>query len=224
MARKLRSVRMSKGMFITIEGSEGSGKSTQTYLLSESLKKAGWSVVTAREPGGTSVGEAVRSLLKDSKVPMHPMTEIFLFEASRSELVSAVIMPALNKGSIVVCDRFVDSTVAYQGYARGFNIDQIITLNSMASFSLMPDLTILLDIDVNTGFDRIEQRNMKHNACLDRIELEDRVFHEQVRSGFRDLADKWPDRISIVDASLGQDEIAEKILDIVMKRIECLDL
>lgn len=224
MARKLRSARMSKGMFITIEGPEGSGKSTQSHRLSENLKKAGWDVVTAREPGGTSVGESIRTILKNSTNPMNPLTEIFLFEASRSELVSTIIVPALNEGRIVVCDRFVDSTVAYQGYARGYNVDQITELNRLASFSLVPDLTILLDIDVNAGFGRIEQRNIENDDCLDRIEMEDGIFHEQVRSGFMALAEKWPDRISIVDASMAQDDVAERILEIVMERIEKLKL
>lgn len=210
-----------RGKFITLEGPEGSGKSTHARLLVAQLEASGYSVVSTREPGGTPVGETVRHLLQHdaSGTGMSAETEIFLFMASRAQLVRQVIVPALVNGVYVVCDRFADSTTAYQGYARGCDIEKILGLNDLATDSLAPDLTILLDLDVQSGFKRLCQRNLRQGVKNDRIEREALGFHERVRSGYLALARRWPQRIRVVDAARAENVVQADIWGLVQHAI-----
>lgn len=204
------------GKFITLEGPEGSGKSTHARRLVAQLQDGGHSVIVAREPGGTPLGEAVRRLLQHDAggEGMVAEAELFLFMASRAQLVRQVILPALAEGVCVVCDRFADSTTAYQGYARGCDVEKILALNELATGGLAPDLTILLDIDVKAGFERLRRRNLHHGVEKDRIEREALDFHERVRSGYLDLARRWPRRIRIVDAARDEDAVQADIWEL----------
>ncbi|MDD5482229.1 MAG: dTMP kinase [Kiritimatiellae bacterium] len=191
-----------RGRLITFEGIEGSGKSTHARLLAEKLRTAGHEVAEVREPGGTSIGEVIRRLLssKAGSEKMCPRTELLLFMASRAQLVQTVILPALRLGKHVVCDRFSDSTAAYQGYARGCSLKLIAAINAFAVQKLAPDLTILLDLDLRAGFKRLHQRNRRQGTEKDRIESENMAFHQRVREGYLDLAKKNPERFCIVNA------------------------
>lgn len=192
--------------FVTLEGGEGSGKSVQARRLEERLRARGFAVVSTREPGGTPVGEAVRSVVlhPPGGVPLDPLAELLLFEAARAQLVRAVIRPALDRGAIVLCDRFADSSLAYQGYGRGLDFGLIERLNSVATGGLRPDLTLLLDVPVDVGLTR--RRRMGDVNSLDG---EDVAFHERVRQGYLALARREPARWRIVDASRSEDEVAE---------------
>lgn len=195
-----------QGKFITLEGPEGSGKSTQATKLCERLGKQGIEVVKAREPGGTATGELIREILQHDRAgePLFPESEALLFAASRAQLVRSVILPSLERGAWVVCDRFADSTTAYQGYGRGFSVDDMLSINSFAVDGADPDVTLLLDIDVALGFDRIQKRNAENGVENDRFEMEAREFHEEVRRGYLALSERFPDRFRVIDAS--QDE------------------
>jgi len=205
-----------RGKFITLEGPEGSGKSTHARLLVAQLQAGGHSVITTREPGGTPVGEVVRHLLQHDTggEGMAAEAELFLFMASRAQLVRQIIAPALADGVCVVCDRFADSTTAYQGYARGCDVETILTLNDLATGGLAPDLTILLDVDVKAGFERLRHRNLRHGVKKDRIEREKLCFHERVRSGYLELARRWPQRIRVVDAARDEDAVQADIWEL----------
>jgi dTMP kinase len=190
----------SRGRFITFEGPEGSGKSTQIERLARRLRAAGHRVLLTREPGGTPTGEAIRGILQHDHAgePICPQAELLLFEASRAQLVQCVIRPALAAGTWVLCDRFVDSTTAYQGYARGFGLKVTLAINAFAVQGCMPDLTILLDAEVRTGFRRLAARNRVQKTTRDRFEREHRDFHERVRRGYLKLAKRWPKRIRVI--------------------------
>ena len=192
-----------KGKLITFEGIEGSGKSTHTRLLTERMRTAGHKVVEVREPGGTRVGEDIRRLLsrKDGSEVMCPQTELLLFMASRAQLVRDVIIPAMRRGEHVVCDRFSDSTTAYQGYARGCDLKLISQINAFAVQNSSPDLTILLDLDPRAGFRRLHRRNQRQGTSKDRIESESMAFHERVRNGYLALAKAHPKRFCVVNVN-----------------------
>lgn len=201
-----------RGRFITFEGPEGAGKTTQARRLLERLQASGKGVLYTREPGGTATGEAIREVLQYDKAgePICPETEVLLFAASRAQLVRQVILPALNGGLWVVCDRFADSTTAYQGYGRGFSIEQMLAINAFAIDGAVPDLTILLDVDLDIGFQRLatrEGQQLLMAGQLDRIEREARAFHEKVRKGYLEMAQKWPQRFRIVDAGREADKV-----------------
>lgn len=191
-----------RGKLITFEGIEGSGKSTHARLLALALRAAGFKVVEVREPGGTRIGEAIRLLLskKGGQEAMCPQTELLLFMASRAQLVQTVILPALRRGAHVICDRFYDSTSAYQGYARGCDLKLIAGMNAFAVQNLSPDLTILLDLGLRAGFKRLHCRNRRQGTEKDRIESESMAFHKRVRNGYLDLAGKKPERFCVVNA------------------------
>ncbi|MCX5705350.1 MAG: dTMP kinase [Candidatus Omnitrophica bacterium] len=180
-----------KGKFITFEGSEGCGKSTQSRLLCEYLKKKGRSVLYLREPGGTMISEKIREILLSPKSQMNPACETLLYMAARAQIVTELIKPALFKGKIVICDRFLDSTIAYQGYGLGVDIDFIKGVGWFASEGIQPGLTIFLDLPVKNG--------LKHRATSkDRIEKRSLVYHEKVRNGYLKLARQETGRIKIV--------------------------
>lgn len=206
-----------RGKFITLEGPEGSGKTTQASLLVERLKKLGREVLYAREPGGTPTGEAIRQILQYDKAgePICPETEVLLFAASRAQLVRHVIIPALNRGTIVICDRFADSTTAYQGYGRGFPIDQMLAINQFAIDGAVPDVTLLLDVEVTLGFQRIAQRHKTSSSTWDRIEREEKAFHEKVRNGYLELSQRWPERFRVIDARGDTQDVERDIWRIV---------
>lgn len=211
-----------RGRFITFEGPEGGGKSTQAARLSARLIERGVDVIRTREPGGTLTGEAIRDLLQHDVVgeAIFAEAEALLFAASRAQLVRQRILPALSRGSWVVCDRFADSTTAYQGYGRGFAIDDMLAINAFAIDGAQPDLTLLLDIDIQLGLDRVRRRNEKAGTIDDRIEREARGFHERVRAGYLDLAARFRDRIVVLDASRDTDDIARDVWSAVSKLLE----
>jgi dTMP kinase len=189
-----------KGIFLTLEGPEGAGKTTQTRLLADYLRTNGRTVVCVREPGGTPIGEQIRALLLDPRRrEMGPITETLLFAASRAQLVMQVIAPALRAGQDVVCDRYVDASLAYQGLGRGIGVEVVRTINAVATAGVYPDLTFLLDIDVATGLKRARAETGARTAG-DRMEQEVLDFHRRVREGFLSLAQKEPQRIQVIDA------------------------
>jgi len=193
--------------FITFEGPEGAGKSTQIRHLAERLEAAGDEVVLTREPGGTPLGEAIRGLLQHDaagEAPV-PAAEAYLFAASRAQHVANLIRPALERGAWVLSDRFVDSSAAYQGAGREFEVGDILQLNALAVGGLMPRITFLLDISPEDAAERMKDR------AADRIESEARAFHERVRAGFLTLAENEPERFCLIDATASEDEIAAQI-------------
>jgi len=193
---------MSRGKFITFEGGEGCGKSTQVRRLRDELEKSGIEVVLTREPGGTVLSEEIRRLIKDQlDDPPCDRSELLLFLAARAQLVRNVIRPALAAGKWVVSDRFSDSTKAYQGYGRGLSLDVIETVNAFACEGLRPDLTILLDVTPETSRTRLRQREGVTQTVADRIEQAGEAFHARLRRGFAEMAAAEPDRIKTVDAN-----------------------
>ncbi|MDB4139406.1 dTMP kinase [Candidatus Thioglobus sp.] len=198
---------MNKGKFITIDGVEGSGKSTQIDHICSYLQRKGIDVVRTREPGGTDLGEKIRSLLLDvDNKEMHSDTELLLMFSSRNELIQNKIIPALNKGSWVVSDRFTDASFAYQGGGRMLDLNRISKLESWVLGEFQPNLTLFLDVSVDVGMQRVEAR-----AAKDRIELEERAFFERVRSVFIDRSKSYPERIKLIDASGSISEIHNNI-------------
>ena len=200
------------GRFITFEGGEGCGKSTQVKRLKEALELAGVEVVLTREPGGTVLSEEIRRLIKDQDDdPPCDRSELLLFLAARAQLVRNVIRPALAAGKWVVSDRFSDSTKAYQGYGRGLPLDVIETVNAFACEGLKPDLTILLDVTPETSHTRMRRREGATNTAADRIERAGDEFHARLRRGFAEMAAAEPERIKVVDANGGVDEVWEAV-------------
>ncbi|HMO49736.1 MAG TPA: dTMP kinase [Kiritimatiellia bacterium] len=197
------------GKFITFEGPEGGGKTTQAKRLLARLTAEGHEVIYTREPGGTPTGEAIREILQYDKAgePLCDETEVFLFAASRAQLVRNVIIPALERGTHVICDRFADSTTVYQGYGRGFEVEQMIAINQFAINGATPDLTLLMDVEVATGFERIASRQRELFQKSDRIENEAREFHERVRRGYLELAGRYPERFRKIDAARDPAEV-----------------
>jgi len=196
------------GLFVTFEGGEGTGKTTQLKALLAHLRAAGWDAIETRDPGGTPIGKQIRGLLLDPEnTRMAAASELFLYEASRAQLVHEVIRPALDAGRIVLCDRFTDSTVAYQGYGRELDLDLIARLNAMATDGVRPDLTFLLDLDPEAGLVRATQRVTQRQERHDRIEEEVLAFHQRVRAGYRAIAAAEPGRVAVLDAARGMAEI-----------------
>lgn len=200
------------GFFVTFEGSEGCGKSTQIRRLAASLEEVGREVVLVREPGGTVIGEHIRNLLQHSRdgEGMAPETELLLFAASRAQLVREVIRPALEDGRIVISDRFFDSTTVYQGVARRLAAAEVRAINAFAVGDCVPDLTFLLDMDERAGMKRTEKREGKR---FDRMECEPLEFYRAVREGYLALAESEPERFCVLDAARPEDEIAAAIIE-----------
>lgn len=199
---------MNKGIFITFEGNDGSGKTTQIRLLSDYLKQNGLEVVLLREPGGTPIGEQIRDILLDNRNQgMCAVAEMLLYAASRAQLVSTVIKPELAKGRAVICDRFVDSSVAYQGFGRSLGTDRVWQVNQLAIDGCLPDITFFMDVDADTAMAR---RNASGEEA-DRIESENMDFHRRVYSGYLELAGRFPERIKRVDVSRSPREVFVEI-------------
>ena len=196
-------VDMSRGIFITMEGPDGSGKSTQISRLKEYLEKEGYNVLITREPGGTVISEAIREIILNKDfTEMSPVTEMMLYASARAQLIAEVVGPAIDNGTAVISDRFVDSSLVYQGMARGLGVDTVYEINKVAIGDYMPDVTFMLDLPAEVGISR-----KKDQKELDRMELESLEFHKKVAEGYRSLAAKFPDRIKTIDATLPIDEI-----------------
>ena len=201
------------GQFIVLDGPEGSGKTTQVERLIQWLREGGRQATAVRDPGSTPVSERIRDVLLDKRLPeMDVRTEVFLYMASRAEMVARIIRPALQVGLVVVSDRFVSSTAAYQGAAGGVDAALIWELGRIACGGIEPDLTVILDLDVEAGFARREQQRQR-----DRIELKAREYHEKVRQGFLAMARERPDRFAVVDAARPPDDVARDIEEAVMR-------
>jgi dTMP kinase len=197
------------GIFITLEGIEGSGKSTQAAKLRDHLVARGLNVVVTREPGGSPIAEKIRKILLDpSNKKMVPLAELFLYEASRTQHVAEIIAPALEAGKCVICDRFFDASTAYQGSARGIDTGAVERLNLLATGGIKPDLTIVLDLPADAGLKRL-------GRSLDRLESESIEFHRRVREGYLRIAAGDPERVKVVDASGPIDDISLRIVQLV---------
>ena len=201
------------GLFITFEGVEGAGKSTQCRLLADALRSRGREVLVTREPGGTPLGEELRALVKHFQGPggIVPEAELLMFCAARAQIVRQALLPLLNRGGVVICDRFADSTTVYQGFARGLDLGVIRTLQTFATAGRMPDLTFVLDLDADAGLARTKVR-AEANAHTDRFEQEGRAFHEKIRAGFLQLAAAEPARFRVLPATLPAAELHQRVL------------
>jgi len=204
------------GCFITFEGPEGAGKSTQLRLLKDYINEQGRECLVTREPGGTPVAEQLRAVIKhhNTNEPIFDESELFLLEAARAQHVRYLIEPAVKRGAVVLCDRFYDSTTAYQGYARGMDLEKLKFLNNFAVGTCKPTLTILLDLSPEEGFERTATREETQNIH-DRFELENLDFHRAVRNGFLEIARSEPERVKIVSALGTPEEIHRKIMELV---------
>lgn len=212
---------MGKGFFITLEGMEGCGKSTQCRMLGEKLSKAGREVIVTRSPGGVPSAEKIRDILKirDESEELLPQTELLLFGACHSQMVSNLIRPALERGAVIVCDRFFDSTMAYQGYARGLDRDFVAQINEFSCGGLKPDLTLVLDIAPEKGVHRSRIRAttsaQQQDFESDRFDSEAMTFHKAVREAFLDMASKEKSRFRVIDASKNVENVHAEIMEAV---------
>ena len=204
-------------MFITLEGPEGSGKTTAIQKAVEKLSQMGYEIVRTREPGGTEIAEQIRNVILDkANTNMDPRTEALLYAASRRQHLVEKVWPALKEGKIVICDRYLDSSLAYQGGARGLGIENVLNINLFATENTWPDLTLLFDIDPSIGLARI---NKNADREVNRLDLEKLEFHKRVRQTFLDLAARFPDRYVIIDASKSIEEVAKDTLEAIIQRI-----
>jgi dTMP kinase len=209
-----------RGLFITFEGIDGAGKSTQLRMLAARLREQGRGVLETAEPGGTPVGLLIRRMLLDASSPeLSAMAELLLLFACRAQNVEEAILPALDQGLIVLCDRFTDSTVAYQGAGRGLAIDTVLAVDRIACHGLTPHLTLYLDIDVETALERARARNREDDAPATRIEEQTAEFHTRVRDAYLDLAATRTERIRLVDGLGAREEVAERIWAIVSRTL-----
>jgi len=208
------------GVFITIEGPDGCGKSTQADLLVEYLRSVGYIVVHTREPGGVSIAESFRKILLDPQNMITPLTELLLYSAARAQHTEELILPEVQHGKIVVCERYTDATLAYQGYGRGLSLKMISTLNKIASSGVKPDMTVYLDIDTAKGLE-----NVKNRVSVDRLEAEGLKFHDKVRKGYLEIAREDPARVKVVkveeSAGLTQKRVRIVVEKLLVKK-KCL--
>ncbi len=205
-------------LFVTFEGGEGSGKSTAIKSLVDKLQKEGYEIVLTREPGGTPISEQIRDvILNKENTAMDPVTEALLYAASRRQHVEEKVRPALKEGKIVLCDRFLDSSLAYQGGARGLGMDLILKINEPAINGLWPDVTIFFDLKPEVGLARI---NANSNREVNRLDVEKMEFHQKVRASFLELAERYPDRYVIIDASKTPEEVAEEAYDALKAKLK----
>jgi len=204
-------------MFITLEGPEGSGKTTAVNFAVAELEKLGYKIVRTREPGGTEIAEQIRNVILDkNNTAMDSRTEALLYAASRRQHLVEKVWPAVKDGKIVICDRYLDSSLAYQGGARGLGVDNILNINMFATEGTFPDLTLLFDIEPEVGLARIAANA---NREVNRLDLEKLDFHKKVRETFLQLAKRYPDRFVIIDASKSQEEVADATLKTILARL-----
>jgi len=225
------------GKLIVFEGSEGAGKTTQLNLVQNWLKQSGWfdqlnrytkaddpAVVNTREPGGTVLGKGIRRLLLDVTATadelIHEQAELLLFAADRAQHVTQFLVPHLERGTLVLCDRYTDSTIAYQGYGRGLDLSLIHQLNQIATQGLESDLTFWLDLDIEAGLARTQQRSQDPDIKVDRMEANEIAFHQRLRQGFTDLAQQYPGRMVRIDAQQSESEVAQQIQAILQQRLQ----
>lgn len=201
-----------KGLFITFEGGDGCGKTTQLNLCAKYLEQKGYNTVITREPGSVGLGEKLREVLLHYSGEVDPVCEAFLFLADRAQHIAKTVKPAIECGKIVLCDRHIDSSVAYQGYGRGEDINQINYLNSIATRGLKPDLTLLFDVSTETAQSRVGKEK-------DRMESAGDEFHERVRNGYLKIAKQEPERIRVIDANLSIDEVFEQVKKYIDEKI-----
>ena len=204
-------------MFITLEGPEGSGKTTAVEAAVKALEAKGYQIVRTREPGGTPIAEQIRNVILDkANTNMDPRTEALLYAASRRQHLVEKVWPALKEGKIVICDRYLDSSLAYQGGARGLGVENILNVNLFATENTFPDLTLLFDITPEEGLKRISANADRE---VNRLDLEKLEFHHKVRDTFLALAKRYPERFVIIDASKSREEVAKATLDAIMSRL-----
>lgn len=201
---------MDKGLFITFEGADGCGKTTQIKLLDEYLRAKGYQTLLTREPGSKGLGEKLREILLNYDGEVSPVAESFLFLADRAQHIDCIIKPALEKGTIVLCDRHTDSTLAYQGYGRGLDLEEIRKLNKIATSGLTPDLTIVLDVDIETSQARV-------GAEKDRMESAGIEFFQRVRNGFLEIAKQEPERVKVINSADSIENIHKKVVELVAR-------
>lgn len=208
---------MKKGKFITVEGPEGAGKTTIIDMLATNLAEEGYQVLQTREPGGIEIAEQIRSVILDKKnTKMDPRTEALLYAAARRQHLAEKVKPALDEGYIILCDRFIDSSLAYQGYARGLGIEEVYSINSFAIEGMMPELTLYFDIDPESGLNRINQHKGRE---VNRLDLEQLDFHHKVREGYLKLMELYPERIFKIDASKPLEEVYQQAESKLKERI-----
>ena len=204
-------------MFITIEGPEGSGKTSAITTVINKLEEMGYQIVRTREPGGTEIAEQIRNVILDkANTNMDPRTEALLYAASRRQHLVEKVWPALKEGKIVICDRYLDSSLAYQGGARGLGIENILNINLFATENTWPDLTLLFDIDPTIGLSRISKNAERE---VNRLDLEKLDFHTKVRNTFLSLSKQYQERYVVIDASLSMEEVANKALQVILERL-----
>lgn len=209
---------MKKGLFITMEGPEGAGKTTIINMLIETLQSENYSVISTREPGGIEIAEQIRKVILDkNNTTMDARTEALLYAAARRQHLVEKVLPALEQGSIVLCDRFIDSSLAYQGYARGLGIEEVYTINKFAIEDRMPDVTFYFDVDPEIGLERIHQNKGRE---INRLDMENLEFHRKVREGYHQLSRIYSDRIIEIDASQSIQEVHETALRILKEYIQ----
>jgi dTMP kinase len=204
------------GIFISFEGIEGCGKSTQIQLLADTLRAQGHEVVVTREPGGTALGQTLRKLLLDPSTSLAPGAEVLMMLADRAQHIQEIIAPALNANQLVLCDRFIDSTIAYQGYGRKIDLSFLVQLNTFACSGYLPALTFLLDVPVPEGLRRAQKR--RGNETADHFEVELVAFHDRVREGFLSVARAEPHRVHVLDSTRPLDAVRQEIAAIVQQR------
>ncbi len=206
-----------KGLFITLEGPDGAGKTSQLSGIAQILEEQGYNVRTTREPGGTKLGTAIRSLLLNPDHDnMAEKTEVLLYAADRAQHVQELILPALTKGEVVVCDRYTDSTLAYQGFGRNLDLEFLKQVNSIATGGLLPDLTLILDLPAEQGLNRIIKGRLK-GAGVDRMEGQALKFHQNVRAGYLAIATKEAERCRVIDASEDIEQVSKAVAEAVLE-------
>ena len=207
-----------QGFFITIEGPEGAGKTTVMSDVVEQLTSEGYEIVSTREPGGIRISEHIREvILNNTYTEMDGRTEALLYAAARRQHLVEKIAPALKDNKIVLCDRFIDASLAYQGYARGLGIDEVLSINEFAIGKLMPNLTLLFDLEPSIGLNRIAKHDEREK---NRLDAESLAFHEAVREGYQEVVKRYPHRVHVIDASKSQEEVIKNVLEVVRKSLE----
>lgn len=208
---------MKRNLFVTFEGPEGAGKTTVLEKIVEQLQQQEFDVLKTREPGGVDIAEKIRDIiLNPAHTKMNERTEALLYAAARSQHFYEVVEPAIQKGKLVLCDRFIDSSLAYQGYARGIGMDEVLTINEFAIGKRFPDLTILFDVEPAIGLARIHAHSERE---VNRLDVESLSFHEKVREGYHEAVKRYPNRIKIVDASNSIEDVTKEVWDILISRL-----